>query len=114
MYNLFKYIICISVVYVTGFAKTVPNHTRTEIQLNIKPMYTLALRTKKHQTQDHRWPGLLSQMAFANLVKPPRCTTGSVKLVNGCKRCQTAVSAMACGLSLFLLLTEDTALLSVY
>ena len=67
MYNLFEYIIYISVVYVTGFAKTVAKHTRTEIQLNIKPMYNLALpRNIKHLTIDdqvcfHKW-------LFANTV----------------------------------------------
>ena len=51
--------------YVTGFTKTVPNRTRTEIQFIAEhKTYTLALRTQKHQTHGYRWPSLLSQMAF--------------------------------------------------
>ena len=67
-----------------GFANTVPNRTRTEIQIiaDIKPTYTLALpRNTKHMAIDgqvcfHIW-------LFANPIKPLRYTTGFVEPVNG-------------------------------
>ena len=40
-------------IYVTGFPKTVPNHTRTEMQLHSPNTHT-------HQAHSYRWPGLLS------------------------------------------------------
>ena len=53
---------------------------------------------------------------FANPIKPPRCSTGSVQPVNGINKVVSAANNcfdLSCGLSLFLSLTEDTALLSV-
>ena len=58
-------------------------------------------------------------MAFADLVKPPRCTVGSVDPVNGINKDVSGVRLLPTtvstylGLSLFLSLTKDTTLLSV-
>ena len=46
-------------VIVTGFVKTDPNRTRTEIQFN-------SCTIQKLQTHGYRWPSLLSQMAFCH------------------------------------------------
>ena len=65
-FSSFQYNNCL--LYVTGFVKTNPNLTRTEIHFpNIKAVYTLALpRRTKHMAEDdqicfHRRP-------FATLV----------------------------------------------
>ena len=58
---------------------------------------------------------------FADPFKPQRCTTGSVKAVNGINKDVSDASRtvannhlnLPCGLSQFLSITEDTALLPV-
>ena len=95
----------------TGFVKIGPNRTRTEIHF-IAEHYSLTLalpRNAKHmaiygQVYFHRRP-------FAIPIRLPRCTTGSWGPVNGIAN---DCLDLSCRLSLFLLLTEDTALLSVY
>ena len=54
--------------YVTGFAKTIPNHTRTEIQFSAEHYSLVLPRNTKHMVIDgqvcfHRW-------LFADPVKP--------------------------------------------
>ena len=110
-----------TVSYVTGFVKTNLNCTKTEVHFIAKhSTSTLVLpRNTKHMAIDghscfHRRP-------FAIPVKPPRCTTGYLGAVNvinkdvsGTRLLPTTTDLdLFCGLSLFLSLTEDTALLSV-
>ena len=82
MYVSYK-IVLLYFTIVTGYAKTIPNCTRTKIQycwtLKLHSCTTVP-RNTKHMA---RWPSLLSQMAFCWPVRPLRCTTGSVQPVNG-------------------------------
>ena len=106
----------------TGFAKTVPNHTRTEIHLllNIKAtlLYYVPRNTKQMAIDGQVY---FQTWLFATPVKPLRCTTGSVELVNGinadvngARLLPTTVSTYSIlWIGLFLSLTEDTVLLSV-
>ena len=74
-----------SKVYVTGFAKPIPNHTKTEFKYvaeHLSYVYTCMLpRNTKHiainyQVCFHRW-------FYAGPIKLQKCTTGSVELVEG-------------------------------
>ena len=65
------YIFDKATIDMTGFVKVVINGTGTEIQLQvkIKAMYTLAF-SQTYEAYDYRWPSLLSQLVFANPIKP--------------------------------------------
>ena len=103
----------------TGFVKTDPNHTKTEIRFIAEHQtFTLVLpRNTKHMAIDgqvcfHKQP-------FSIPVKPLRCPTGFLgpvnginKDVNGARLLPTTLD-LSCGLSLFLSPTKDTALPSV-
>ena len=68
----------------SGFALSIPNGTRIEIQFIADYLtYTHALPRNTKHIHSYRWPSLLSQMVFADTVKSPRCITGSVGPVNG-------------------------------
>ena len=106
----------------TRFAKPVSNRTRNEIQF-IVSCWTLnphSCTTEKHQTHDYRWSSLLSQMAFCWPCQTTEVHYRDFQPVkwhwNRCEWCQTAANYhlnLFCGLSLFLSLTVDTALLSM-
>ena len=53
--------------------------------LNIKAqlLHYIVIPRNAKQSHGYRWPSLLSQMAFAIPVRPPRCTTECVGPVNG-------------------------------
>ena len=61
--------------YVTGFAKTVPNRTKTEIKFIAEHSCTTKHMTTGGQVCFHR-------QLFACPVKPRRCTIGSLEPVN--------------------------------
>ena len=67
----------------TGFAKTVPNGTRTKIQLMPKCYTPAQSRYNKHMAI-YRWPSLLLQTAFCSPCQTmnSRCISGSVQPVN--------------------------------
>ena len=50
-------------IFVTGFAKTVPNGTRIEIQFIAEFKPTL-LHYLEIQTHSYRWPNVLSLMTY--------------------------------------------------
>ena len=67
-------------IYVTGFMKTDPNHTRTEIFS--LPKNTLILpRCTKHMAKDGQV--CFYRRLFADPVNPQRCTTEPVKPLHG-------------------------------
>ena len=70
----------------TGFVKTVPNGTGIEIKFTSDySTYALVLlRNTKHIAIDGQFCSL--SWLNSNLVKPPRCTTGSMGPVNGIKK----------------------------
>ena len=53
--------------YVSGFAKTVSNRARIEIQFILNICCCTIL---EQQVYGYRWPSVLSQLAFADHVKP--------------------------------------------
>ena len=73
--------------FVTGFKKTDPNHTRSEIHCtlpNIKATPYIALpRRTKHMDKDDHGRVCFHRRPFANYVNPRKCTTEPVKLLDG-------------------------------
>ena len=58
----------------TESGETILIGTSTEIHfLSVAESNTHALYTQKHQALDHRWPDLLSQMAFADAIELQGC-----------------------------------------
>ena len=63
----------LSLIYVTGFAKTIPKGTRDEIQITASCILKLHSSTiQTHQVYGCRWPGLLLQAAFFRPCQPTR------------------------------------------
>ena len=66
-------------IYVTGFVKNDPNHTKSKIHF-IAEHLTFTLRSTKHMAIDGQV--CFHIQPFAIPIKPPRCTTGSLGPVN--------------------------------
>ena len=66
--------------------------------------YTLALPRNTKHMHGFRWPSLLSQMAFANPVKPQRCITGSLELVNSINKDMCGARLLSMTVSAYLVI----------
>ena len=63
----------------TGFVKAIPNRTRSEIQfINCWVLNLHSCTTQKHQAHVYSSQVCFHRWLFANPIKPPKCTTGSV------------------------------------
>ena len=89
--------VCLAVVCMEGIFSEIWSHMWLDLQKpsqmaqEVNLLYSLILKLHTstiqiHQAYGYRWPGLLSQTAFANPVKLWVCTTGSVEPVHSSKK----------------------------